>query len=133
MQDENVMLERAEKFMSDLHTKTICLDTNTSIEALTSLVNTIIDCKKVASPRSNLVINQLLQMSEKIQKTTTHAHSQSHASEKERPPRVEKCDYSHFYNNNSAETDLEQDNAWDIMSNTNIKYSNIKGCDEAIS
>jgi len=132
MQDENAMLEKAEKFMSDLQAKKICLDKNTTIEVLTTHVNSIIDCKKVASPRSNLVINQLLHMSEKMQKSSSHTPSSCHVGGKESPPRAEKCDYSHSYKH-GAEGDPEQDSAWNIMCNTNIKYCDIKGCDEAIS
>jgi len=132
MQDEDAMLQRAEKFMSDLQTKKICLDKNTSVEALMSHVNTIIDCKKTASPRSNRVINQLLQMSEKIQKNNTQPGSPTHEQEKEGAARTEKCDYSHSYKHNQG-GEVESDNLWDIMSDTNIRYSDIKGCGEAIS
>ena len=129
MQADAKMLENAEKLMSDITSSKSGMDLSTKLNALTEHVTAIMESKKVATPRSSHVINKLLKMSENIQNVNKNVHIESMC--KKNPTDMGKtCDYSNAYENDDTPDNHEE---WKIWTHTNIRYSDIKGCDDAIS
>jgi len=129
MQANAKILENAEKLMSDISSQKNSMDLASRLTALTEHITIIMESKKVATPRSSHVINKLLKMSEGIQNVNKNVHVESVCRQKS-ADMDKTCDYSNAYENDDTNDNHEE---WKIWTHTNIKYSDIKGCDDAIS
>jgi len=123
--NEIVILEEARKFILEIKQKKTSKGLNMQVQTLTEHINTIMECKKVATPRSSIVINELLVLSEQLQNLST-----SHANDSGVDEITDKiCNYSDSYQN---KTETENPEGWHILKDTDVFYKDIKGCDDAI-
>jgi len=124
-QDEIIILENARKFMNDVKQNIVSIDLNVQVQNLTEHINKIMECKKVATPRSSILINDMLILSEHLQNQNTNSTKDLHVDEQE----DSNCEYSNSYQNNIEDKNIE---AWVVLKETNVFYKDIKGCDNAI-
>jgi len=124
-QDEIVILENARKFMNDIKQNKLSLNLNVQVQNLTEHINAIIECKKIATPRSSILINDMLILSEHLQNLNQNNAQDLNTDENEGL----NCEYSNSYQNNNTDKNIE---AWIVLKETNVFYKDIKGCDSAI-
>jgi vacuolar protein-sorting-associated protein 4 len=117
---ENKIIEEAERTISEIKQNKHGLRLVIQLEKLTEHVNNIMECKKIATPRSSLVINELLVLSEQLQ---TSSHQLSHESSVNTVP--EKTSYQN-------ENENDQNESWHVLKDTNVFFDEIQGCSEAI-
>ena len=114
------IIEDAEKTMSDIKQNKSNLSLSLQVEKLAEHVNNIMELKKIATPRSSIVINDLLVLTEHIQ-------SSSNKNTKEED--VNTTPVKTSYQN---ENENDQKESWQILKDTNVLFSDIQGCNEAI-
>ena len=66
--NSTTVVESAQKFIKDVRQNKVSMDSNSQIETMADSVKTIMEEKRIATPRSSLVVNDLLVLSEELQK-----------------------------------------------------------------
>jgi len=114
------VIEDAEKTMSEIKQNKSNLNLSLQVEKLAEHVNNIMELKKIATPRSSIVINDLLVLTEQIQSSSTR-----NTQEEDVNTTAVKTSYQN-------ENENDQKESWQILKDTHVLFSDIQGCNEAI-
>ena len=114
------IIEDAEKTMFEIKQNKSNLNLSVQVERLTEHVNNIMELKKIATPRSSLVINELLVLTEQLQSSSA------------RNRKDEDFDATPVKTSYQNENENDQKESWQILKDTHVLFSDIQGCSEAI-